>query len=120
MTGRDVGLSVRLAFGGDRSARVRLVMMIGGVAAGVALLLGVIGALPAAAERITKSVGRGVEPAGAAKRTEGVRAALSIGFWRGHQLRVLRVEVVGPPVAPPPGVPRTPRPGEVFVSPALA
>ncbi len=120
MTGRDVVLAVRLAFGGDRSARVRLVMMVGGVAVGVALLLGVIGALPAASERIDKTVGRGVEPAGETERTQGVRAALSVGFWRGHEFRVLWVEVVGSPVAPPPGVPRTPEPGEVFVSPALA
>jgi hypothetical protein len=120
MTVRDAGLAVRLAFGGDRSARIRLVMMIGGVAVGVALLLGVIGALPAAAERINKTVGRGVVPAGEEQRTEGVRAALSVGFWRGHDIRILLVEVVGSPVAPPPGVPRTPQPGEVFVSPALA
>jgi hypothetical protein len=110
-----------LVFGTDRSGRIRLVMMVGGVAAAVALLLGVTGALPAAAQRIGKTVGRGVAHTGdAAVRTEGVRARLSVGFWRGHELRVLLVEVTGPPVAPPVGVPRIPRPGEVFVSPALA
>jgi hypothetical protein len=114
------GLGLRLVFGTDRSGRIRLVMMVGGVAAAVALLLGVTGALPAAAQRIGKTVGRGVAVTeGNAGRAEGVRARLSVGFWRGHEIRVLLVEVTGPPVAPPIGVPRTPQPGEVFVSPAL-
>jgi hypothetical protein len=118
VTGFDVALGLRLTFSGSR---VRLLMMVGGVAAAVALLLGVAGALPAAAERVAKTASRGVEPdEGRAERTEGVNALLSTGVWRGNQLRILLVETVGPPVAPPPGVPRTPAPGEVFASPALA
>jgi hypothetical protein len=114
----DIALGLRLTFSGSR---VRLLLMVGGVAAGVALLLGVVGALPAAAERVAKTAGRGVEPdPGSAERREGVDARLSTGMWRGRQLRILLIETVGPPVAPPPGVPRTPGPGEVFASPALA
>jgi hypothetical protein len=115
------GLGLRLVFGANWSGRIRLAMMVGGVAVAVALLLGVTGALPAAAQRIGKTVGRGVAVTeGNTARAEGVRARLSVGFWRGHEMRVLLVEVTGPPVAPPVGVPRTPQPGEVFVSPALA
>jgi hypothetical protein len=115
------GLGLRLVFGTDRGGRIRLVMMVGGVAAAVALLLGVVGALPAAAQRIGKTVGRGVAFTGSdVTRAEGIRARLSVGFWRGYEMRVLLVEVTGPAVAPPVGVPRTPAPGEVFVSPALA
>ena len=44
MTGLPMGL--RLALGGDRSARVRLALMVGGAGAAVALLLGLAGALP--------------------------------------------------------------------------
>ncbi|MEJ3745957.1 FtsX-like permease family protein [Actinomycetes bacterium KLBMP 9797] len=112
-----IGLGLRLAFSGNR---VRLLMMVGGVAVAVALLFGVTGALPAATERIAKTASRGVEPdEHRAERTEGINARLSVGLWRGHQLRVLLVETVGPAVAPPPGIPRTPGPGEVFASPAL-
>lgn len=114
----DVALGVRLTLSGSR---VRLLMMVGGVAAAVALMLGMAGALPAAAERIGKTTGRGVEPVGGGEaRTEGVRARLSVGVWRGHQVRVLLVAKAGSTAVTPPGVPRTPGQGEVFVSPALA
>ncbi|MCW6010663.1 ABC transporter permease [Micromonospora sp. CPCC 205371] len=114
----DVALGVRLTLSGSR---VRLLMMVGGVAAAVALMLGISGALPAAAERIGKTTGRGVEPVAEGEaRAEGVRARLSVGLWRGHQVRVLLVAKTGSPAVAPPGVPRTPAPGEVFVSPALA
>ncbi|MGX7671354.1 FtsX-like permease family protein [Plantactinospora sp. DSM 117369] len=121
MTGWGLALGLRLTFTGGREGRIRLLMMVGGVAAGVVLLLAVGGVLPAVVERIGKNAARAVVPtADAGTRTEGVRAALSVGFWRGREIRVLRVEVVGPAVAPPLGVPRTPQAGEMFVSPALA
>ncbi|MEE6262744.1 ABC transporter permease [Plantactinospora sonchi] len=115
MGGFDVALGLRLTFSGSR---IRQVMMVGGVAVGVGLLLGVLGVLPAASERTAKTTSRGVEPG--PDRAEGVDARLSVGVWRGRELRVLLVETVGPPVAPPPGIPRTPGPGEVFASPELA
>lgn len=114
-------MGMRLALGGDRSARVRLVLMSGGVAAGVALLLGVAGAAPAALDRLETASSRYVtftERQG--QLTTGVRAETSVGFWRGQPLRVLDVEIVGPPVQPPQGVRSLPGPGEVLVSPALA
>jgi len=114
-------MGLRLALGGDRSARVRLILMSAGVAAAVALLLGVAGAGPAALQRLEAASTRDVaysEDAGT--RTTGVRAETSVGFWRGQPLRVLDVETVGPPVRPPPGMASLPEPGEVLVSPALA
>lgn len=114
-------MGMRLAFGGDRSARVRLALMAGGVAAAVALLLGVAGAAPAAVDRLETSSTRYVTPEQQqAERTTGVRTGMTVGFWRGEELRVLDVETIGPPVQPPPGVDALPGPGEVLVSPALA
>ena len=119
MTGVPMGL--RLALGRDRTARVRLILMAGGVAAAVALLLGVAGAAPAAVERLETANTRNLPFTDeSANLTQGVRAEATVGFWRGTELRVLDVETVGPPVAPPPGLPELPEPGEVYVSPALA
>lgn len=115
------GLGWRLAVGGDRSARVRLLLMSTGVALAVALLLAVTGALPAALTRLDKSGARAVvHDDSAAARTDGVRAQVTVGFWRGKQLRLLEVEVLGRSVAPPPGIAALPAPGQVLVSPALA
>lgn len=115
-------MGLRLAVGGDRSARVRLLLMVLGVAAAVALLLAVAGAGPAAVDRLERVSSRSLsfDDAGAPPRAEGVRARMSVGFWRGQPLRVLDVEVVGPAVPGPPGVARVPAPGEVLVSPALS
>jgi len=114
-------MGLRLALGGDRSARVRLALMAGGVAAGVALLLGVAGAAPAAVDRLATASSRNVTyTEQQAALTTGVRAETSVGFWRGEPLRVLNVETVGPPVTPPRGISSLPGPGEVLVSPALA
>lgn len=114
-------MALRLSLGGDRSARVRLLLMTGGAAVAVALLLGVASAPPAALERADRLDAR--YPAYGqqdASRTEGVRARTTVGYWRGSELRVLTVEVVGPPVDPPAGLAMLPGPGEVLVSPALA
>lgn len=118
MTGVPMGL--RLALGGDRSARVRLMLMTGGVAAAVALLLGVAGAAPAAIDRMQTASSRFVTYTDKdSGLTTGVRAETSVGYWRGQPLRVLSVETVGPPVTPPQGVAALPGPGELLVSPAL-
>lgn len=114
-------MALRLTLGGDRSARVRLLLMTGGAAVAVALLLGVAGAAPAGLERLDRADGRYLTyDQQDLSRTEGVRARTTVGYWRGAELRVQDVEVVGPPVAPPAGVPVLPGPGEVLVSPALA
>jgi len=115
-----IGLGWRLAAGGDRSARVRLLLMSSGVALAVALLLAVTGALPAALARLDKVGARHVVYDDSALAPgDGVRTQVTAGFWRGRQLRLLEVEVIGPPVAPPPGIPALPAPGQVVVSPAL-
>lgn len=114
-------MALRLTLGGDRSARVRLLLMTGGAAVAVALLLGVAGAAPAALERLDRVDGRYLTyDQKDTSRTQGVRARTSVGYWRGTELRVLDVEVVGPPVTSPPGLSVLPGPGEVLVSPALA
>ncbi|HEU0100982.1 MAG TPA: FtsX-like permease family protein [Mycobacteriales bacterium] len=115
------GLGWRLAVGRDRSARVRLLLMSTGVALAVALLLAVTGALPAALTRLEKGGARNVVyDDSPAARTDGVRARVTAGFWRGSPLRLLEVETLGRPVVPPPGIAALPAPGQVLVSPALA
>ncbi len=121
MIGSGLDLALRLAVGTDRGSRVRLSLITAGVALAVAMLLGVTGVMPAAWDRAGKPSGRGVIfGEHDAQRTEGVRTDLSVGFWHGRETRLMRVELVGPPVPPPAGVPRIPGPGQVFVSPALA
>jgi hypothetical protein len=115
---RVIALGWRLAVGGDRSARMRLLLMSTGVALAVALLLAVTGALPAALARLEKVGARHVvydeRPVA---RTEGVRAQVTAGFWRGRQLRLLEVEVLGGAVAPPPGIPALPGPDRCWPLP---
>jgi len=115
----SLALALRLVLRGDRAGRVRLLLMTTGVALGVALLLGVAGVLPAAETRWDVQTGRN-QSYDEIPRTEGVTAMTSTGFWRARELHALRFVVTGPPVAPPPGLPRLPEAGEAYVSPALA
>lgn len=115
----SLALALRLVLRGDRAGRVRLLLMTTGVALGAALLLGVAGVLPAADARLEVETGRS-QRYDDTPRTEGVAARTSTGFWRSRELHALRFVVVGPPVAPPPGLPRLPDPGQAYVSPALA
>lgn len=114
-----MALAARLALAGDRSARVRLLVMATGISLGVALLLGVASAQPAYSARSDVLGSRTVTVDGDDTRTEGVRVVQADSFWRGHDLRLLLVEQTGPPVPPPAGLDRVPGVGEVLVSPAL-
>lgn len=117
---RTLGLAWQLALAGDRSARARLLLMTLGMALGTALLLGVTGALPAYDAQQGVLSSRTVTFDGDSTRPQGVRVAPADSYWRGRELHLLLVEQVGPSVAPPPGLDRVPRAGEVLVSPALA
>ena len=115
-----LGLALRLALAGDRSARVRLLVMTAGMAVGVALLLGVASVQPAYSARQDVLGTRTVTFDGDDTRSEGVRVVPADSFWRGRELHLLLVEQTGAPVPPPAGLDRVPGAGEVLVSPALA
>jgi hypothetical protein len=117
---RTLGLALRLVLAGDRGARARLLLMTFGMTLGTALLLGVTGALPAYEAQQGVLASRAVTFDGDDARAQGVRVTPADSFWRGRELHLLLVEQVGPPVAPPAGLDRVPREGEVLVSPALA
>ena len=90
--------------------------MAGGMAVGVAMLLGLFSVLPAAGAHLARA-GTGstqVRPS----RT-GAHVWSTSGLYRGHQLSTASVFVDGPVRGAPVGLTRLPEPGEVVVSPAL-
>lgn len=118
-----IALSVSLLLGGGRRGLMRLALIVAGVAAGAVFLLGALAIGPArdrADERVTERQG----PIGAptSDRRPGLLWAAyqtgpsSIG---GRELGVIEVAATGPGAPRPLGASRVPRPGEVFVSPAL-
>jgi hypothetical protein len=117
---RLLGLGVRLAIVGGRAAVIRLALMSFGLALGVTMLLGALSVSPALrAYDLRANARNGV---GGAARPSG--RDVTLRWWlgtrfEGRPVTVMAVEPVGD--APlPPGLPRFPGPGEVFVSPALA
>ncbi|MEO8477737.1 MAG: FtsX-like permease family protein [Actinomycetota bacterium] len=118
---RLAGLGVRMALSGGRASLTRMALMALSLAIGVALLLGALSVGPATGARRARDVARGGQVAqpsapiqdvtfrwgGASTRFEGV--AIPLFLLRG---------VGNAPV--PPGIPALPRPGEAYVSPALA
>jgi hypothetical protein len=117
---RTFGLALRLTIAGDRAARARLLLMTLGIALGTALLLGVTGALPAYEAQQGVLASRTVTNDGDDAHAQGVRVTPADSFWRGRELHLLLVEQAGPSIAPPAGMHRVPREGEVLVSPSLA
>lgn len=117
---RLFGLGVRLALTGGRASITRMVLMALGLAVGVALLLGAFSVGPAVGARRDRDVARGGQtaPTAGASRDVTYRWDASTRF-EGVSIPVIVLRGVGDAPVPP-GIPRLPRPGEVFVSPALA
>jgi hypothetical protein len=116
----DLLLGVRLSVAGGRSGRLRLALIAAGVGLGVGMLL-LLAAVPTAVSareqrRADRSMGAAVEQPG-----PDTLLALSVeSRFRDEVVRgrILRPEGDHAPV--PPGLPRIPAAGEMFVSPALA
>jgi cell division protein FtsX len=117
----DLGLGVRLAVAGGRQALARLLLIGSGIALGVGLLLSTLGIFPAEAA---------VDRRAAARQFDYLDPEVSppadhlvVGFaettFGDERIQVYFVASVGEP-APPPFLPRLPRPEELVVSPALA
>ncbi|MEU6153988.1 FtsX-like permease family protein [Actinosynnema sp. NPDC047251] len=118
----DIAIGVRLAVGrvrGSRQAVARFVLTALAIGVCVAVLLfgvAVIGAIgtssvPGAARVPVLAERSGVEP---------LHLAESFQVYDGTPISGRHVREGGRPTPVPPGIPAVPRPGEVFVSPALA
>ena len=115
-------LSLRLTLRSGREGLVRLLITAAAVAAGVALLLGVLGELHAFESNAYKacwSCTRGASVP-ATLPAHGELWNNSVDFYRGQTISRLDVAALGPDAPLPPGVSRLPAPGTYYASPALA
>jgi ABC-type lipoprotein release transport system permease subunit len=119
---RELRLGVRLAFSGGRSSWTRLLLTALGVGLGVALLL-VAASVPrmvdARDQRIAARADMSPEPAPAHAGPRTLLIAGALTGFRDRDVRGRLVRAEGATPAVPPGLERLPRPGELFVSPAL-
>ncbi|ROP31605.1 FtsX-like permease family protein [Couchioplanes caeruleus] len=110
-------LGVRLSIAAGRSGWLRLAMIATGVGLGVAMLLLVASVPTASGNREQRRSDRGLthttDKGGLLVRTIESR-------FRDQPVRGRMVRADGPVAPVPPGLPRLPAPGEMFVSPALA
>ncbi|MDQ1665190.1 MAG: hypothetical protein QOH75_1221 [Actinomycetota bacterium] len=116
---RLLGYGARLAVAGGGATRLRIALMAGGMAVGVAMLLGLFSVLPAVSAHQARVQAR--QPSGLAQPTRsGAHVWGFSGLYRGHLMTTTSVFVDGPVRGAPAGLTRLPGPGEVVVSPALA
>jgi hypothetical protein len=118
-----ISLGLSLIAGGGRRAAIRFTLIVAGVAAGTVFLLGAL-AIGPARDRADARVRERQGAVGAPPSDH--RPALLWAPWQagpswigGRELEVVEVAVTGAGAPRPLGAARTPRPGEVFVSPAL-
>jgi cell division protein FtsX len=117
---RLFGLGVRMAVTGSRTSPLRMLLMATGLAVGVALLLGAISVGPAIHARRDREVARSGQTASTTQPLRDVTYQwLADPQFEGIQIPAVALRGVGDAPVPP-GIPRLPQPGEVYVSPALA
>jgi hypothetical protein len=117
-----IRLGLRLTLHSGREALVRLAITAAAVAAGVALLLGVLAefhAFQANANRPCWSCTTGA-PVPTPLPSHGELWNDSVDFYQGQTITRLDVAALGPSAPVPPGITRLPGPGEYYASPALA
>lgn len=123
-----IGLSLRLLRLGGRRAWTAAGLVGAGVAVATALLMTALGALHGLDQRDLRTGWRTPVVAGAAADGSGdVEARRAVATMRvrtdhaaGRPIETVDLAVLDPSAPPPPGLPRPPAPGEVWVSPALA
>ena len=122
MSGRAaVAIGARLAFGAARADRVRLGLTAVGVGLGVAFVLGGLAVAPASAARWARTFDRApADTKSTTSATGGVVVESRDDLYAGRPIHRYAVATVGDTDAAPPGLDRTPRPGELAVSPAFA
>ena len=115
-------LGLQLTLHSGREALVRLAITAAAVAAGVALLLGVLAefhAFQANASQACWSCTTGT-PVPSPLPSRGELWSDSVDFYQGQTITRLDVAPLGPGAPVPPGITRLPAPGEYYASPALA
>lgn len=114
-------LSLRLTLRSGREALVRLLITAAAVAAGVALLLGVLGELHAFESNAYKACWSCTQGASvpATLPAHGELWNNSVDFYQGQTISRLDVAALGPGSPVPPGVSQLPAPGTYYASPAL-
>ncbi|HEY6737449.1 MAG TPA: FtsX-like permease family protein, partial [Actinopolymorphaceae bacterium] len=118
MTTMAIGL--RLLRGSGKHGVIGSILTVAAVAVSTALLLAAVAANTGFAERAERDAWRNPQslPAG---QTETALQLKDVRQWRGQPVTVVDLAAVRDGDRPtPPGMPRFPAPGEVWVSPALA
>ncbi|MEO6084882.1 MAG: FtsX-like permease family protein [Umezawaea sp.] len=117
----DLRLGVRIALGGGRASWRRLALTGTGVGLGVAVLLLGASAPTALTERQARQDASRVEQQQSPlPGVDPLYRRYQLEFFRSDQIMGSRVVSGGPRAPIPPGLPRIPDDGEIFVSPALA
>jgi hypothetical protein len=117
----DLRLGVRIALGGGRASWRRLALTGTGVGLGVAVLLLGASAPTALSERQARQDASRVEQQQSPlPGVDPLYREYRVVFFRDDQVMGSRVVSGGPRAPIPPGLPRIPDDGEIFVSPALA
>ncbi len=113
-----IGFGLRLAVAGGREALTRFVIIAAAVAVGAGLLLATLAGVNAVNAQLTRyaslypdaSTGGGADPLWWSTRRD---------YFHGKQILRVDVAATGPGSPSPVGIPKTPGPGEYYVSPAL-
>jgi hypothetical protein len=114
----NLGLAWRLLRGGGRKGMLGTWLTLGAVAVSTALLLFAVAANSAFEARAERGAWRNPVPAGAGESAVAIEAS-RFDFVRDQVITVVDLAALGRAPAPP-GMPRFPAPGEVWLSPALA
>ncbi len=116
---RDLALGLRLAVTGGSGPRLRAVLTAVGVALGVALLLAA-SSVPNIVDQFDAKRDARAQVYTARPDQATMRWAFADTNFEGRGIRGDALQQLRPGAVPPPGIPRLPRPGEMYVSPALA
>jgi hypothetical protein len=117
-----IRLGLRLALNSGREALTRLIVTTLAVAAGVALLLGVLAefhAFRADSSRTCWECTQG-SPLPGTLPSRGEAWNYSVDYYQGQTIERLDLAALGPDAPVPPGISRLPGPGQYLASPALA
>ncbi|MFC4123148.1 FtsX-like permease family protein [Nonomuraea zeae] len=114
----NLGLAWRLLRGGGRKGMLGTWLTLGAVAVSTALLLFAVAANSAFEARAERGAWRNPVPARSGADAVAIEAQ-RYDFVRDQAITVVDLAALGPAPAPP-GMPRFPAPGEVWLSPALA
>ncbi|ONH26598.1 FtsX-like permease family protein [Pseudofrankia asymbiotica] len=114
-----IRFAVRLSVAGGREALVRLVIIAGAVALGVAMLLAPVAGLNAVGAQNQRYAWLNTAVGPAARGGDGMLWLIRGDYYHGRTIGRVEVAALGADAPVPPGIPRLPGPGEYYVSPAL-